>query len=62
MMEELTKRNGKGMWLREVEKVLKRFDASLEWLLERVDLRERAMSEINRNDQLEGERRPRCSE
>ena len=31
-MEELTKRNGKGVWLREVEEVLKRFDASLEWL------------------------------
>ena len=30
-MEELTKRNGKGVWTREIEKVLKRFDASLEW-------------------------------
>ena len=31
-MEELTKRNGKGVWMREIEKVLKRIDASLEWL------------------------------
>ena len=30
-MEELTKRNGKGVWLREIEKALKRFDGSLEW-------------------------------
>ena len=27
-MEELTKRNGKGAWLREIEKTLKRFDPS----------------------------------
>ena len=37
-MEELTKMNGKGVWFREIEKVLKRFDASLEWLLERIGL------------------------
>ena len=30
MVEELTKRNGKGVRMREIEKVLKRFDASLE--------------------------------
>ena len=29
-MEETTKRNGKGVWLREIEKVLIRIDASLE--------------------------------
>ena len=40
MMEEITKRNGKGAWLREIEKALKRFDASLEWLLERIRMRE----------------------
>ena len=45
-MEELTKRNGKGMWLREVEKVLKRFDASLEWLGERIAMREAEMEKI----------------
>ena len=28
-MEELTKRNGKGIWVREIEKILKRFDASI---------------------------------
>ena len=39
--------------MREIEKVLKRFDASLEWLIERIELRERAMNEINHNDQLE---------
>ena len=37
-MEELTKRNGNGVWLREIEKALKRFDASLEWLFERIEL------------------------
>ena len=33
MMEVFTK-NGKGMWLREIEKVLKMFGACLEWLME----------------------------
>ena len=32
-MEELTKKNGKGIWMREIEKILKRFDASLEWFV-----------------------------
>ena len=36
MMEELTKRNGNGVWLREIGKALKRFDASLEWLIESI--------------------------
>ena len=36
-MEELTKRNGKGVWKREIEKVLKMFGASIEWLIERMD-------------------------
>ena len=58
-MEELTKRNGKGVWFREIEKVLRRFDASLEWLIERIDLRERAINEINNNDQLEGREKTR---
>ena len=39
-MEELTERNRKGIWLRDVEKALKRFDASLEWLVERIDIRD----------------------
>ena len=45
-MEELTKRNGKGMWLREIGKVLKRFDASIEWLGERIAMREEEMEKI----------------
>ena len=52
-MEELTKRNGKGVWLREIEKVLERFDASLEWLLERIETREEEMDEVRRDDQIE---------
>ena len=32
-MEELPKRNGKGMWLREIENVLNGFGASLEWFV-----------------------------
>ena len=36
MLEDLSKRNGKGVLLREAEKGLKRFDSSLEWLVERI--------------------------
>ena len=54
-MEELTKRNGKGVWMREIEKTLKRFGASLEWLMERIDLREEEIDTIRRNDEM-GER------
>ena len=36
-MEELIKRNGNGVWMREFLNVLKRFGASLEWLTERMD-------------------------
>ena len=35
-MEEMTKRNGKGIRMREIEKVLKRFGGSLEWMTERI--------------------------
>ena len=52
-MEELTKRNGKGMWLREVEKVLKRFGASLEWLTERMGQRDGEMDSIRQNGEME---------
>ena len=52
-MEELTKRNGKGVWMREIEKGLKRFDASLTWLLERVSLREEEMERIVKDDQMD---------
>ena len=37
-MEELTKKNGKGIWMRKIEKALRRFDASLEWLIEQIGL------------------------
>ena len=49
----MTKRDGNGVWFREVGKVLKRFDASLEWLMERIELREGAMSALRKNGQLE---------
>ena len=45
-MEELPKRNGKGIWLRELEKALKRFDASLEWLMEMIEKREGEFGKI----------------
>ena len=50
-MEEITKRNGKGVWLREIEKVLKRFDSSLEWLMGVIDPREEEI-EIDGNKVL----------
>ena len=53
-MEELTKRKGNGVWMREIEKMLKRFDASLEWLIERIDMREVAMKEINQKEPANG--------
>ena len=52
-MEEITKRNGKCVWLLEIEKVLKRFDASLEWFIERVQFREEEIEKIRRNNQME---------
>ena len=45
-MEEVTKRNGKGVWMREIEKVLKRYDASMEWLMERIGLRDEEIDAI----------------
>ena len=52
-MEELTKRNGKGVWMREIEKVLKRFDASLEWLMERIGVRDEEIQRMTPNDEME---------
>ena len=52
-MEELTKRHGKGVSLREIEKVLKRFDASLERFLERVNLRDEEKNTIKGNREME---------
>ena len=53
MLEELTKKNGKGVWLREIEKILKRFDASLELFLDRVELYEEEMDKIRQNEEME---------
>ena len=55
-MEELTKRNGKGVWLREIEKALKRFDASLEWLMGRIGQCEEEIDKIRREEIEERER------
>ena len=55
MMEELTKRNGKGIWMREIENMFKRFDASLEWLVERIDMRDEEIKEINENREIEAD-------
>ena len=52
-MEELTKRNGKGMWMREIENGLRRFDASLEWLGERIAMREEEMEKIEWDDEMD---------
>ena len=60
MMEENTKRNGKGAWLREIEKVLKRFDVSLEWLMERMELKEEEMEMIRRNVERMSVKRVKC--
>ena len=49
-MEELTKRNGKGIWLKEIGKGLKRFDASIECLGDRITMREEEMEKIKRDD------------
>ena len=48
-MEEMTKRNGKGNWMREIEKLLRRFDASLEWFMERIAVRDGEMDNIRQN-------------
>ena len=50
-MEELTKRNGKGVWTREIEKALKRFDASLEWLMERIEMRDEEIEKTKDDDE-----------
>ena len=46
LIEELTKMNGKGVWLREIEKVLKRFGASIEWFVERIRIRDEEIDAI----------------
>ena len=49
----MTKRNGKGVWLRGIEKALRRFDASMEWLMERIDLRVEEIDAILKNGEME---------
>ena len=56
-MEELTERNGRGIWLRELEKALKRFGASLELLKERIEKREGEIGKIRQDNGIqEGEK------
>ena len=54
-MEELTKRNGNGVLIREIDKIMKRFDTSVEWLEERIVLREEENDSLRRDSQI-GER------
>ena len=49
----MTKKNGKGIWTREIEKVLNRFDASLEWLMERMNMRDEEMDKIRENENIQ---------
>ena len=44
------------MWLREIEKALKRFGASLEWLMERVQIREEEIEEVRKGEIEETEK------
>ena len=52
-MEEIAERNGKGVWMREIEKVLRRFEASLEWLMRRNRMLEMEMASIRLNEEME---------
>ena len=52
-MEELTKRNGKGVRMREIENALKRFGASIEWLTERMGQRDGEMDSIRETREME---------
>ena len=52
-MEELTKRNSKVIWMREIEKVLKRFDTSLEWFMDIVALRDEEIESMKQNDEMD---------
>ena len=49
----MIERNGKGIWSREIEKALRRFDASLEWFMERVQMREEQLEKIRADGQME---------
>ena len=64
-MEELTKRNDKGVWMREIEKALRIFGASILWPTERMGLRDDEMDKIRvdrkteelENDHMHGAKR-----
>ena len=60
-MEEMTKRNGKGVWLLEIEKCLKRFDTSLEWLSARIEMRETEVEKIRRDKEMNERERTKFS-
>ena len=47
----MAERNGKCVWMREIEKVLRRFDASLEWLIERMAQRDGEFDSVRQNGQ-----------
>ena len=49
----MIERNGKGIWSREIEKALPRFDASLEWFMERVQMREEQLEKFKTDGQME---------
>ena len=52
-MEELTKRNGKGIWMREIEKCIRRFNSSLEWLMGRIGMREEEIERIRQREEMD---------
>ena len=52
-MEELTKRNGAGIWMRVIEKCIRRFNSSLEWLIGRIGVREEEIERVKRNGEMD---------
>ena len=52
-MEEATKRNGKGVWIRGIEKALKRFNAPIEWLMESISVRDAELETIKKNPEMD---------
>ena len=50
-MEEMTKRNWKGVWTCEIKKVLRLFAASIEWLMEQIGLYEEEMKKTGGDDE-----------
>ena len=52
-MEEVTKKNRKRRLVERYGKVLKRFDASLEWLMERICPREEEKEKTRHDDEID---------